>query len=77
MESHSFTITVTPGNSWNDAEVVIQAETEEFGYWMCASEYLIHLTAQKSPAGYEKALELITGGAMTWRHKQIGGEGVL
>lgn len=34
---------------------------------MMAAEYLMNLTAQKSNAGYEKALELLVQGAMAYR----------
>ena len=39
-----------------------------FIYYMCVAEYLCHLVAGKSNAGYEKALELICKGAMTYKH---------
>jgi hypothetical protein len=38
-----------------------------FDFWMMACEYLLHKTAQKSKAGYEKAMELLVKGAMTYR----------
>ena len=43
-----------------------------FGFWMMACEYLLHKTCQKSPAGYERAMELLNKGAMTY--KDVGGE---
>lgn len=39
-----------------------------FEFWMTACEYLLHKTAQKSSAGYEKAVELLNKGAMTYRN---------
>ena len=35
---------------------------------MCAAEYLCAVAASESNAGYEKGLELIVQGAMTYRH---------
>ncbi len=40
----------------------------EFGQWMVAAEYLLSVVASKSHAGYEKALDLIREGAMTYRN---------
>ena len=34
------------------------------------AEYLLHLAAQKSKAGYEKALDLIREGAMTYKTRE-------
>lgn len=39
----------------------------DFGIVMMAAEFMMHLAAQKSEAGYEKALELLTQGAMTYK----------
>ena len=36
---------------------------------MCAAEYLLAVVAMESNAGFEKALELIVQGAMTYRHE--------
>lgn len=41
----------------------------EFHDWMMAAEYLMCVTAGKSDAGFEKALELMCEGACTWRNK--------
>lgn len=40
---------------------------DEFKILMMAAEFLTHLVAQKSKAGYEKALDLIREGAMTYK----------
>lgn len=72
-ETTQFIIEVVP-TSGDAAEVhiSIDGDTEPpFVAWMCAAEYLMHLTAQKSNAGYEGALELLVKGAMTWRHKEL------
>ncbi len=42
-------------------------EGKEFKMLMMAAEFLTHLVAQKSNAGYEKALDLIRQGAMTYK----------
>ncbi len=39
-----------------------------FEFWMIACEYLLHKTCQKSSAGYERAMELVNKGAMTYRN---------
>ena len=39
-----------------------------FVAWMTAAEYFAAITAMKSNAGYEKAIELIANGAMTYKH---------
>ncbi len=31
-----------------------------------AAQYLMHLFAQRNPAGYEKSLEILMAGAMDW-----------
>lgn len=42
---------------------------DEFLCIMMCAEFLTHLTAQNSNAGYEKALDLIRQGAMTYKTK--------
>lgn len=39
----------------------------EFIDWMMACEFLMKKTAQLSPAGYEKALELLCKGSMDYK----------
>ena len=73
--SPHFLIVVSKIGRWESAEVHIHPshpdqDELEFGYWMAACEYFLHKTAQKSPAGYEKAMELLIKGAMTWRDKE-------
>ena len=70
----TFIVRVIPNPDRDSAEVHIETENgyePSFAAWMCATEYLMHLTAQKSNAGYEGALELLVKGAMTWRHKEL------
>ncbi len=40
---------------------------DEFKVLMMTAEFLTHLVAQQSDAGYEKALDLIRQGAMTYK----------
>ncbi len=40
---------------------------KEFKMLMMVAEYLTHLVAQKSHAGYEQALDLVREGAMTYK----------
>jgi hypothetical protein len=47
-------------NTWGEDE-------PPFAFWMALSEYLIAITAKKSNAGFEKALELLVQGAMTYK----------
>lgn len=42
-----------------------------FDFYMMACEYLLHKTAQKSAAGYEKAMELLVKGAMTYKDEKL------
>ncbi len=76
-EPRSFQIIVTPDEQWDRGEVAIGTEDglpePEFGYWMMACEYLMHIVAQKSNAGYEKAMELLMQGAMSYEHKELPG----
>lgn len=58
LEDGKAKVTITPDKDDVD---------DDFYFWMCACEYLLHLTAQKSRAGYEKALELLCKGAMTYK----------
>ena len=54
------------------AEVIVATEGGKeipFVALMCMTEYLMHIAAQRSNAGYEGALELLVKGAMTWRHR--------
>jgi len=52
----------------NHGEVRIYTEecNNEFKCLMMCAEFLTHLVAQKSNSGYEKALDLIRKGAMTY-----------
>ena len=50
------------------APQVIDGEEPGFGYWMAGAEYFVAVTATRSGAGFEKAIELLTEGAMSYRH---------
>lgn len=67
-----FLIEVHPIGDFDRAEVRIGCSdpAPPFAYWLCMVEYLMHVTAQKSNAGYEGALEAFCRGAMTWRHRE-------
>ena len=72
-QAMQFIIEVVPtGDGAVEVHIGIETDAEPpFTAWMCMTEYLMHLTAQKSNAGYEGALELLVKGAMTWRHKEL------
>lgn len=54
------------------AEVAIAGEPDmPFPFWMVGCEHLMTATAQKSKAGFEKALELLVEGAMTTQGKLV------
>lgn len=52
----------------DEVRVEIEADPEKvrFEDLMCATEFLIATTARQSDAGFEKALELLQNGAMTY-----------
>ena len=54
-----------------DGRVIVEISEVDDGYdfkdMMCACEFLLHKTAQLSNAGYEKALDLLCKGAMTYK----------
>lgn len=48
---------------------VLIPDGTDFTHVMMAAEFLVNLVAQRSEAGYEKALELIVQGAMTYKRR--------
>lgn len=50
-----------------DGKVSVVVPHFPFAELMVITEYLMHLTAQRSEAGYEKALDLLREGAMTYK----------
>ena len=54
----------------DDALITITDDDEfEFADFMLATEWLMHHTAKLSGAGFERALELLADGAMTYRRQ--------
>jgi len=51
----------------NHSVEIITDEDVEFVDWMMACEFLIQKTAQKSEAGYEKAMGLLCKGSMGYK----------
>ena len=82
MRRQRFQVEVRPRDVLGAAEAVLRADWAEviiatqngeeldFATMMCATEYLMHVTAQQSDAGYERALELLVEGAKTWRSEK-------
>lgn len=59
---------------WDKSRVEISATKgfkEDYGYLMSACEYLFNIACQRSPSGYEKAMELICKGAMTYKSTKV------
>lgn len=54
---------VSIGDAYYDKE----GEDAPFDFYMMACEYFLHKTCQKSGAGYERAMELLNKGAMTYK----------
>lgn len=61
-------IRVFRSHDGEEARVEVQADRDDVDFedLMCATEFLIATTAKKSEAGYERALELLQEGAMTY-----------
>lgn len=58
-------IEVWPIGDWESAEVHIKSpENLPFGFWMVACEHMIRATAQRSNAGYDKAVGLLIEAAI-------------
>ena len=85
MRRQSFQVEVRPRDVLGAAEEVLPSapraeviiatkngEEMDFSTMMCATEYLMHVTAQQSNVGYERALELLVEGAKTWRSERAG-----
>lgn len=63
-----FTIITNSENK--QVEIDTDETITEFIDWMMATEFMIYKTAQKSKAGFEKAMELLCKGAMTYKDKE-------
>lgn len=58
------------GAHYAECEVATEGGADmPFWAMMFVAEYFTHLTATRSKAGYEKALDLIRAGAMNCRHR--------
>lgn len=67
-ETARFVIDVERDTKKNTSKVTIEHDEEcPFEFWMCACEYLLHQTARRSAAGFERALELLCQGAMNYK----------
>lgn len=51
-------------------EVLCPDGEPSFEEWMTCAEFLLHLVATKSKAGFERAIELISNGAMTYERRR-------
>ena len=54
-------------NTENAKVEIIASSDADFSDWMMACEFLLQKTAQLSNAGYERAIELLVKGSMTYR----------
>ncbi|HUX54507.1 MAG TPA: hypothetical protein VMV56_08850 [Williamwhitmania sp.] len=61
----------SPSDERGEVRIFISGEDKEFKMLMMSAEFLMHLVAQKSNAGYEQALELLRKGAMTYKTTNI------
>ena len=55
--------------NWEKSVVLISANEvaqKDYAYLMTAAEFLLNVAAKESPAGYEKALQLLVEGARTY-----------
>jgi len=60
--------TIHVGGTDYEAEVIIEPlDGDSFEDFMLATEFMMHKMCQRSKAGYERALELLCKGAMTWK----------
>lgn len=65
-------IEVWSREDWKSAEAAIHmADNVPFPFLMVACEHLIRCTAQKSGAGYEKAIDLLVEGALKSKGRSI------
>ena len=71
MSKPDFLIWVVPPTSpEGNAQVILRSSEDEvpLSTLIFATQYLMHIVAQKHPDGYEKTLEMLMSGAMTWQH---------
>lgn len=65
-----FRISVIPGQPRESgAMIIVESNKAEFVSWMCACEYFMTMTAQKSGLGFDEALSKLCEGAHTYVSK--------
>lgn len=70
-------MTITIDVTYEDeVQCHVKQDDESFAELMCAAEYLCAIVATRSNLGFEKALEKLHEGAMSWRAKakEVQGE---
>ena len=68
IEVAQLVINIEHNNKENTSKVSIEHDEGcPFKFWMSACEYLLHQTARRSSAGFERALELLCQGAMNYK----------
>lgn len=83
MRRQEFKVEVLPMDALGSAESVVGHAAggqvtisavdspPDFVTLMCAAEYLMHIVATQSNAGYDRALELLVEGAKTYTDKEF------
>lgn len=66
MSEAQFLITVIKNDRNGHVTVEVESETEFFGFWVCAAEYLVDAAAKRSSLDYDEALCLLCRGARTY-----------
>ena len=76
MAEPDFRIWVIPPDKPGEAtQVTLRASGEvPLASLGAAAQYLMHLFAQRNPAGYEKSLEVLMQGAMSWNEMKTEGK---
>jgi len=67
-------VTAVDGTYEGKVQCHVQHDDAPFVELMCAAEYLCAIVASKSELGFEKALEKLHEGAMSWRNKVVKGD---
>ena len=66
-------VAVIPASRGEDCTVVLSfsdQEADSLDYLLPAAEYLMYEVARRSALGFEKALDRLAEGAMTWRTRK-------
>ncbi len=65
-----FRISVVEGQPTEDqAQIIVESSDAEFIHWMCACEYFMNMTAEKSGLGFDEALCKLCEGAHKYDNK--------